>query len=106
MVHVLGESDNNRTVDIHTGESIRISLPENATTGYRWEIERFDHDVIGLVAEEPKYTGHALGSGGHVEFVFLGRKPGAAELMLREWRSWEGEGSVIARYHLRVNVLP
>ncbi|NTV25546.1 MAG: protease inhibitor I42 family protein [Chlorobiaceae bacterium] len=106
MVHVLGESDNNRTVDIRVGESIRITLPENATTGYRWEIEQFNRELIGMVAEEPKYNGHALGSGGHIEFVFQGRKPGATELVLKEWRSWEGDASVIARYHLRVNVLP
>jgi hypothetical protein len=38
---LLVEKDNDRTVDIRQGESVRISLPENATSGYRWAIDRY-----------------------------------------------------------------
>ncbi|NTV01839.1 MAG: protease inhibitor I42 family protein [Chlorobiaceae bacterium] len=107
MLHQLDESDNGRTVALRTGEKMRITLPENATTGYRWELERWDREVVGLVAEEPKYpSGQAVGSGGHVEFIFLGRKPGSGKIALKEWRPWEGEASVIARFHLHVDVQP
>jgi inhibitor of cysteine peptidase len=105
MVHQLNESDNNRTISIRTGEKLRITLPENATTGFRWEIERCDRELVGVVAEEPRYHSGKVGSGGHVEFVFQGRSVGVCEIVLKHWRSWEGEASVIARYHLHVNVL-
>ena len=88
-------------------ESLKITLPENATTGYRWELERWDREVIGLVAEAPQYaSGPLVGSGGHVDFLFQARKPGTSDIALREWRPWEGESSVIARYRLHVVVVP
>ena len=107
MLHLLNESDNGRTVTIRTAESLRITLPENATTGYRWELERWNREVIGLVAEAPQYaSGPLVGSGGHVDFQFQARKPGTSDIALKELRPWEGESSVIARYRLHVEVLP
>jgi len=106
MVHQLNESDNGRAVELHPGEKVRITLPENASTGYRWQVERFDRDVIGVVAEEPHYPSGPPGTGGHMDFVFEGRKTGSCELVLKEWRDWQGDSSIIARFHLNVKVLP
>ena len=103
---LLVEKDNDRTLDIHPGETIQISLPENATTGYRWEIDRYDEDVLKLLAAEPCYTANAVGSGGVVAFTFQGKKTGAGEIALKHWRSWEGDSSVIARFRIRLNVTP
>lgn len=107
MSHVLDESKDGSTIDLHTGESVVIILPENATTGYRWEVGRLDRDVVGFVAEESRYpTGPMVGSGGHVEFLFQALKPGRSDILLRQLRPWEGDASVIGRYRLHVNVLP
>jgi predicted secreted protein len=35
---VLSQTDNDRTVSVRVGDMVRISLPENASTGYRWTI--------------------------------------------------------------------
>jgi len=103
---LLVEKDNDRTVDIHMDETVQISLPENATTGYRWEIDRYDEAFIKMLATEPCYTANAVGSGGEVAFIFQGKKLGASEIMLKHWRSWEGDSSVIGRFHIRLNVTP
>jgi inhibitor of cysteine peptidase len=103
---LLVEKDNDRTVAIHPGESIQISLPENATTGYRWEIDHYDAPFIELLATEPCYTANTVGSGGIVAFIFQGKKIGVADIALKHWRSWEGEASVVARFHIRLNVTP
>ncbi len=105
MVHQLNASDNGRTVVLRSGEVLRVVLPENATTGYRWAVERWDREVAGLVAEAPQYPpGSAVGSGGHVEFLFKARKPGFGEIVLREWRPWAGSASVIDRYRIYLEV--
>jgi inhibitor of cysteine peptidase len=100
----LVETDNDRTVDLRLGETVRISLPENATTGYRWSVESYDAKIITLVANEPHYEEHAIGSGGETTFVFQGKKAGKGQLMLKLWRSWEGDSSVTSRFHIRVHV--
>lgn len=103
---LLVETDNDRTVDIRLGETVRVSLPENATTGYRWAIDRYDEEFIKVLATEPRYTSDAVGSGGEVAFIFQGNKIGISEIVLKHWRSWEGDSSVIARFRIRLHVRP
>ncbi|MBS0300199.1 MAG: protease inhibitor I42 family protein [Gammaproteobacteria bacterium] len=101
---LVAEKDNERTIDVRLGERIRINLPENATTGYRWAIDRFDEEFIETIATEPHYTSDAVGSGGEIEFVFQGKKTGSGEIVLKHWRHWEGDSSITQRFLLRCNV--
>src|SRR5262249_55525939 len=75
----LSEADNDRTVDVHVGDTIRLTLPENATTGYRWAIDRRD-DVVEVVSEEPRYPSNAIGSGGEAVFTVRAKKYGSGEV--------------------------
>jgi inhibitor of cysteine peptidase len=100
----LVEADNDRTIDIPVGEIVQVTLPENATTGYRWAIESYNSDVIEALGSEPHYTAKGVGSGGDVAFTFRGKKAGTGEIILKQWRQWEGDSSVIARFRVRLNV--
>lgn len=102
----IGESDNGRTLDIGCGESVRVSLPENATTGYRWAIDRYDERVIEAIASEAAYPAGTPGSGGEVAFTLRGKNVGSGEVTLKYWRHWEGESSVRARFQVRLNMHP
>ncbi len=107
MVHELVETDNERGADIRLHETVRITLPENATTGYRWVVERYDRALLNELAAESHYpTAAVVGSGGNVVFIFQGKKSGRGEILLKQWHSWEGDASVIARFRVLVNVLP
>jgi len=103
---LLVETDNDRTVDIRLGETAQVSLPENATSGYRWIIDRYDEEFIKVLATEPHYTADAVGSGGEVAFIFQGKKIGIGEIVLKHWRFWEGDSSVTARFRIRLHVQP
>ena len=94
---LLTQRDKDRTVEIHLGDSVQISLPENATTGFRWAIDRYDEEYLEVVATESHYPENALGSGGEVSFVFRGKKVGTGEIVLKNWRHWEGDSSVTNR---------
>jgi inhibitor of cysteine peptidase len=102
----LTEADNERTVDLRVGESVRLTLPENATTGYRWAIDRLDRDVVEEAGSEPHPSGGAIGSGGNVTFDFTAKKAGSGEVALKYWRHFEGDGSVVKRFSFRLNVQP
>jgi inhibitor of cysteine peptidase len=103
---LIAEKDNGRTVDVRVGQSVRINLPENATTGYRWAVDRYDEEFVESIATEPRYTANAIGSGGEVAFIFKGKKIGSGEIVLKHWRHWEGDSSITSRFRLRLNVLP
>jgi inhibitor of cysteine peptidase len=106
IMQTLTETDNDRTMDIAVGDTVRISLPENATTGYRWAIDRVDDDVIEAVGSDPHYAKNAVGSGGDVVFTFKGRKSGSGEIVLKYWRHFEGDASVQKRFRVRLNARP
>ena len=105
-MRLLVESDNGRTVGIRQGESVRVTLPENATSGYRWAIDRYDEEFIQVLATEPRYAANAIGSGGEVAFIFQGKKIGAGEIVLKHWRQWEGDSSVTTYFRIRLHVQP
>ena len=99
----LTEADNERTVDLRVGERVRLTLPENATTGYRWTVDHFDREVVDPAGSEPHYAGGAVGSAGNVTFDFTAKKAGNGEVALKYWRHFEGEGSVVKRFRIRLN---
>ena len=63
---LLTQTDNDRTAEVHIGGSVRINLAENATTGFRWAIDRYDEQLFEVVAIEPHYPKDSIGAGGDV----------------------------------------
>jgi inhibitor of cysteine peptidase len=103
---VLTERDHNRSVDVHVGETISVILPENATTGYRWAIERVDSQLVEARSPQPKYPANAIGSGGEVEWDFLAKAPGTTSIALKQWRHWAGDASIVQRFRIQIRMLP
>lgn len=103
---LVSEKENGTTIAVHSGDLVQITLPENATTGYRWAIDHYDQEIIESVSTESHYTMVRPGSGGEVVLVFRVIKVGAGTVELKQWRHWEGDSSVIHRYHLQLNVQP
>jgi inhibitor of cysteine peptidase len=99
-------ADDGATVDVAPGETLSLRLPENATTGYRWEVDSLDEAILELIDERPSYPKAGVGGGGEVNFVVRALVPGSAELRFKQWRAWEGQDSVIGRFAVRVNVRP
>jgi len=105
-VVALTEKDHDRTVDLHVGEAVSVTLPENATTGYRWALEQVDPRLIEALGAQPKYPANAIGSGGEVQWDFLAEAPGTTSITLKQWRHWEGDASVIQRFRIQLRIVP
>jgi inhibitor of cysteine peptidase len=105
VMQSLTEADNERTVDLRVGEGVRLTLPENATTGYRWAIDRLDRDVVDMAGSDSHYGG-GIGAAGNVTFDFTAKKAGSSEVALKYWRHFEGDGSIVRRFSFRLNAKP
>jgi inhibitor of cysteine peptidase len=101
---LLTEADNGRTAEMRAGDTVRISLPENASTGYRWAIDHVDGGAVEATGSEPQYSSTAVGSGGRAVFTFAAKQAGNSELVLKNWRHFEGDASVQERYRVRIKV--
>ncbi len=96
-----GESDNGKTVSAFPGDTIVLSLSENPSTGYRWEMET--SGCIALVASSytPSDTGRIGAPGTRVwRFMVNGTGPGEISAVYR--RPWMPVSGSEERFALHV----
>jgi inhibitor of cysteine peptidase len=106
----LTDIDNGKSLEARQGDEIILRLPENATTGYRWHIDR-----ANAVIEQEQTSYHLdpniqtdpntqFGRGGVREFRFRAKANGTARLELKLWQPWEGDSSVIERFAVDIKI--
>jgi inhibitor of cysteine peptidase len=99
----LTSADHGATISIQLADEVLLRLPENPTTGFRWELEpEALVEIIGdtfELADEP-----LLGSGGTRVLRLRAAKTGSGRLQLKHWQPWEGEHSVTQELQVNLEV--
>jgi predicted secreted protein len=85
----LDEAAAGRPVTMEIGQRLQIILPENRTTGYRWQVGGGCAGI--LAAEEDQATAGSgqPGAGGTRVWVFAAKAEGKCELRFESVRAWE-----------------
>lgn len=105
--YTLTEDDNGSTLTLKTGETVRVILESNPTTGYNWAVKALDQDIL-----ENTYNSYAsdcsdeevAGCGGKEEMNFMAIAAGETTLELLYYRPWEEESSAINTFTLKTTV--
>ncbi len=92
-----------QTVPTNVGNVLSIELPSNPSSGYSWTLI-LDSALLELVETRFVATRDVPGSGGMQVWVVRALAGGHARISLKQWREWEGESSVIARFAVEVDV--
>jgi len=90
IVIQIGNADNGGKRRLRVGDVFEVTLPENPTTGYRWQL----HSPVGpvLEVEDDSFAGPSsgmIGAGGLRSWRFRVLKEGLARLVIDNRRSWE-----------------
>jgi predicted secreted protein len=106
----LGPRDNGRQVEVRTGDTVTIRLPENPTTGYQWQLAA-DSAALGMVASlvHKNFTPPApaaAGAGGERELVFTIRDAGSTQLRLLYKQPWGGDEAAADTYTIELTAKP
>ena len=101
-VAILNHTDSGRSLELKDGDTVTIRLPENPTTGFRWQVDQIDADIHLMDASFEPSKESEIGSGGIREFRFLLHGSKGGVVTLKHWRDWEGEASIIKRFDFRV----
>jgi predicted secreted protein len=72
---------------VSVGEPIEITLPETATTGYRWRLDTTDN--VEQVDDQQTATALRSGAASLRVLTVRPRCPGPTQLRLVQRRSWE-----------------
>jgi inhibitor of cysteine peptidase len=85
-------------------DTIVIRLPENPTTGVRWDVE----PLVGsaqLTGDDYEHApGSGIGAAATRVLTLQLSAPGAIQLNLKRWQPWEGESSVDATFSCTVQI--
>jgi len=100
----IDERGDGRTLAVGAGDVVVIRLPQNAGTGYLWEVAQLDGP--GVVLEDDVEPPDVVrpGAAGRRRFRLRFTEPGAVTFLARHRRSWEPEEAEAGRFHLDVRV--
>ena len=88
----VGDADAGGRVDLQVGQILTVSLESNPTTGYIWQVARYDNAILRQLGEaEFKQGGEEglVGAGGIETFRFESVQAGETSLELEYVRPWE-----------------
>ena len=89
VLTTLSESDNGRTVELQVGDKLDVTLNENPSTGFTWEIGSVDEAIIKQVGESEFKPGTGIGASGQRTFHFEAVASGQSDLQLVYHRPFE-----------------
>jgi inhibitor of cysteine peptidase len=92
------------TVTVDAGQTLRVELDGNPTTGYEWEVSAVDATVLRYVDSDFDPDSDAEGSGGTVTLTFEAVGAGATLLELIERPSWEPPSDSHQRFSVTIRV--
>lgn len=100
------KKDSGKKLNVIMGNSFKIKLPSNPTTGFDWHFEGLDAKSFMVVSSgfNPPNT-KLVGAGGVDWWEIKALKPGQHKIRLLYYRVWEGKGKAVDKYQLIFNVL-
>ena len=107
--HELGKDDNGKAVKVNVGDTIRVKLKANRTTGYSWALaeSKLDAKILKSDGNEYKVDEHPagmVGVGGNDVWTFTALAPGKTEIALGYARPWEKDKEPVESFKLTVEV--
>jgi inhibitor of cysteine peptidase len=85
----IDRSHDGRTVGVAIGELFRVLLPENPSTGYRWELQSAPDPILCLEEDSFARSSTAPGASGLRSWRFRAIRAGVVRLGLALKRSWQ-----------------
>jgi inhibitor of cysteine peptidase len=95
---------NNTQVVLTIGEDLQVTLPENPTTGFRWQLEASGEPLLQLLDEDFDSSAVAAGSGGNRRWRFKAVHKGATTIEMVYRRIWQKGQSPAETFRLTINV--
>ncbi|MFH0890073.1 MAG: protease inhibitor I42 family protein [Candidatus Aenigmatarchaeota archaeon] len=90
---VLTGADNNKSIEISSGQSFLLGLESNPSTGYTWDITGYSPLILSQTGKagfsQPEQNPELVGAPGTQTFHFRGISAGKTTLTLVYHRPWE-----------------
>ena len=105
----LGDKDSGKSLELHVGDSVKLVLDTNPTTGFSWtKVDKVDSSILKLEKNDYRQNanpGRMVGVGGKTTIVYRAVKPGTARIELTYMQPWEPDSEFNTNYTVTVKVL-
>jgi predicted secreted protein len=92
----VGEQQNGQQIEMNLRQTLRITLPEVRTAGFRWTLRTSSERILVPVADDLDATTGASGGVAHHHWDFRANEVGTTELVFEYDRPW-ARAAVAAR---------
>ena len=100
----IGVTEEGGVIRARVNDTIVMRLPENPTTGVRWDLEQLAESVQ-LVRDEYEHApGSGIGAAATRVLTFQLQEPGELRLNLKRRQPWEEAASVDATFSCTIQV--
>ena len=100
------KSYDGRTINLHVGDGVKVSLAENPTTGYKWEFLAKPEPICVVVTDAyvPNTAIGTVGAGGVHNWEFRAVDKGSTKVSLVYRRPWEKDAAPAQTFTLTLDV--
>jgi predicted secreted protein len=84
----VGEHQNGQQVELQRGQTLRVTLPEVRTAGFRWSLRTSSQHILSPPADDTNAQSAALGGTAQHRWDFRADEPGTTELVFEYDRPW------------------
>ncbi len=100
----IDDASNGQEREFALGQTFEICLPENPTTGYRWQLDSAAAPIVALESDRFEPPDGPPGQGGRHHWQFRATQVGAAAIELAYRRAWANDGPPAKTFTLRIRV--
>jgi inhibitor of cysteine peptidase len=105
----LGDKDSGKSLELRVGDTVKLVLDANPTTGFSWsKMDKVDQSILKLEKNDYQQNanpGRMVGVGGKTTIVYRAMKPGSAKIDLTYMRPWEPDSKFNTDFTVTVKVV-
>lgn len=100
----IGESANGREVELPLHQTLRVTLPEVRTAGFRWNLRAPKERVCLLIKEDLESSAGGAGGSGKHHWEFRAEEAGTVDIVIEYRRPWERATAPARTFSLSIRV--
>jgi len=100
----VGEQQNGQQIELQQGQTLRVTLPEVRTAGFRWSLRDSSQRILTPLADETNAGSAAVGGTAQHHWDFRATEPGATDLVFEYDRPWARAARAARTFSVSVRV--
>jgi predicted secreted protein len=100
----VGEQQNGQQIELLQGQTLRVTLPEVRTAGFRWSLRTSSQHLLVPLADDLDSTSAATGGAAQHHWNFRAEGVGTTELVFEYDRPWARAAAAARTFSVSVQV--